>query len=77
MRASKWPLPPSPDLLRAARIVCNSDGDCWHAHEDYAFPPGVRVEVHPDNWRWHEGEHFVWKEHPGRGYWEGREWHNF
>ena len=24
-----------------------------------------------------EGEHFVRKEHPGRGYWQGGEWHNF
>ena len=61
----------------SARIVCNEDGDCWHVHEEYAFPPGAHIVIHPDNWRWGEGEHFVWKEHPGRGYWGGGEWHNF
>ena len=60
----------------SARIVCNEDA-CWHVHEDYAFPPGVRVEVHPDNWRWRDGDHFVWREHPGRGYWHGNEWRDF
>ena len=25
-------------------------------------------KIHPDTWKWGEGEHFVWKEHPGRGY---------
>jgi hypothetical protein len=61
----------------SARIVCNEDGDCWHVHGDYAFPPGARVEIHPDNWRWHEGERHAWKEHPGRGYWEGGGWRPF
>jgi len=64
-------------LNASARIVCNADGDCWRVHEDYAYPPGARVEIHPDNWKWGEGEHFVWKEHPGRGYWEHGEWRGF
>ena len=63
-------------LTASARIVCSGD-TCWHVHEDYAFPPGVHVEVHPDNWHWREGEHFVWKEHPGRGYWRDGEWRSF
>jgi len=63
-------------LTASARIVC-SGATCWHVHEEYAFPPGVRVEIHPDNWRWREGEHFVWKEHPGRGYWSEDEWRPF
>jgi hypothetical protein len=64
-------------LNASARIICNNDGDCWHTHEDYAFPPGVHVEIHPDNWHWREGEHFVWKEHGGRGYWHGGHWDAF
>ena len=60
----------------SARIVCSGD-TCWHVHEDYAFPPGVRVEIHPDNWHWRDSEHFVWKEHPGHGYWEGGQWRGF
>jgi hypothetical protein len=60
----------------SARIVC-SGMTCWHVHEDYDYPPGARVEIHPDNWRWRESEHFVWKEHPGRGYWEGERWNQF
>ena len=64
-------------LSASARIVCNTDGDCWHVHEDYAFPPGIGVEIHPDNWRWKEGEHFTFKEHQGRGYWHGGHWEPF
>jgi hypothetical protein len=61
----------------SARIVCNEDGDCWHAQEDYTFPPGVHVEIHPDNWHWKEGERHDWKEHEGRGYWHGGKWEAF
>jgi hypothetical protein len=64
-------------LSASARIVCNEDGDCWHAHEDFAFPPGVHVEIHPDNWHWREGERHTWKEHEGRGYWHGGQWQPF
>ena len=61
----------------SARIICNEDGDCWHAPEEYAYPPAVHLFVHPDDWRWREGEHYAWKEHQGRGYWHGGEWRAF
>jgi hypothetical protein len=64
-------------LNASARIVCNEDGDCWHVRGDYAYPPDVHLDVHPDNWRWKEGEHHAWKEHEGRGYWHGGEWRGF
>jgi hypothetical protein len=31
-------------LSASARIVCNEDGDCWHVHEDYAYPPTAGVK---------------------------------
>jgi len=58
----------------SAMIVCNEFGDCWHVQQQYDYPPDVHVEVHPHDWRWNEGQHYVWREHPGRGYWQGREW---
>jgi hypothetical protein len=63
----------------SARIVCNEGGACWHVHEDYAFPPTAGVIIHPDDWRWKEGERYTWREppHPGRGYWKGEEWAPF
>ena len=64
-------------LSASARIVCNGDGDCWHVHEDYAFPPGARIIIHPDNWRWKEDEHYAWREHSGRGYWRDNRWAPF
>jgi hypothetical protein len=64
-------------LAASARVVCNADGDCWHIHEDYAYPPAAGVIIHPDDWRWKESEHNVWREHPGRGYWKGGEWAPF
>jgi hypothetical protein len=64
-------------LSASARIICNPDGDCWHAQEEYAYPPSVGFTIHPDDWRWKEGEHYSWKEHPGRGYWSGGAWRAF
>jgi hypothetical protein len=61
----------------SARIVCNGDGDCWHVHEEYAFPPAAGVMIYPDDWRWKEGEHHARREHPGRGYRKGKEWAPF
>jgi hypothetical protein len=64
-------------LSASARVVCNADGDCWHIHEDYAYPPAAGIIIHPDDWKWKEGEHHAWREHPGRGYWKGGEWAPF
>jgi hypothetical protein len=38
------------------------------------YPAGVRVHVHPDDWKWKEHEHYRWREHAGRGYWRGGVW---
>jgi hypothetical protein len=61
----------------SAAIVCNAEGDCWHAHQAYEYRPEFHLSVHPDNWRWREGEHYAWREHEGRGYWHGGEWRAF
>jgi hypothetical protein len=47
---------------------------CWHTHEAYEYPPSARVVVHPDEWRWGADEHYVFREHEGRGYWDGDRW---
>lgn len=60
-----------------AAIVCNSDGDCWHAHDIYTYPPGAGIEVHPDAWKWGPEAHFRWHEHEGRGFWGHGEWRTF
>lgn len=57
----------------SAAVVCSGDV-CWHTHETYAYPPDARVVVHEDNWRWGPSEHFVFREHEGRGYWRGHDW---
>ena len=64
-------------LSASARIVCNTDGDCWHVHEDYTYAPAFGLTIHPDDWRWKEGERYSWREHPGRGYWKGGQWEQF
>jgi hypothetical protein len=58
-------------------IVCNDSGDCWHAQQQYDYPQGVQVYVHPSDWRWNEGEHHAWREHEGRGYWQSGDWRIF
>jgi hypothetical protein len=61
----------------SARIVCNPEGDCWHVHGDYEYKPAFGLIVHPDDWKWKEGEKHAWREHEGRGYWKGGEWKEF
>jgi hypothetical protein len=58
-------------------VVCNEAGYCWHSAERYDYPPNANVAVHPYNWRWNEGDRFAWREHTGRGYWQGDEWQAF
>ena len=58
----------------SARIVCNEDGDCWHSHEDFVVSPELRLNVHPDGWKFGEDNHHRWHEHEGRGYWRGGNW---
>jgi hypothetical protein len=50
----------------SAAIVC-SGKVCWHTQERHEYPPGARVIVHPDDWRWRRREHYVWREHEGAG----------
>ncbi len=57
----------------SAAIACNG-GVCWHTHEAYEYPPNAGVIVHPDDWRWGPRDHYMWREHPGRGYWRGDRW---
>ncbi len=57
-----------------AAVVCNGEGVCWHVRHPYAYPPAYGVVVHPNGWRWGPGEHYVWREHRGRGYWRGGAW---
>lgn len=61
-------------LDASASVVCNAAGECWHVRHPYAYPVGVGVVVHPDGWRWGPADHFVWREHPGRGYWRNGVW---
>ena len=61
----------------SARVVCNEEGDCWHVKTDYQYRPEFHVTVHPDDWRWKEGENYRWHEHEGRGYWHGGTWSDF
>jgi hypothetical protein len=61
----------------SAKIVCNGAGDCWHVTTDYNYAPEARVVVHPDDWKWKDGENFHWREHAGRGYWNGDNWKEF
>lgn len=61
----------------SADIVCNDDGDCWHAHEHYDYPAGAGIVVHHDDWAWGPEARYRWREHEGRGYWHGDDWTPF
>jgi hypothetical protein len=61
----------------SAYIVCNREGECWHVHSRYAYHPEFGLAVHPDGWAWGANEHYVWREHRGRGYWHNGIWVRF
>lgn len=60
-----------------ADVVCNSENICWHTHHHYDYKPEFGITVHPDSWTWGPTEHYVWKEHQGRGYWRNGVWITF
>lgn len=61
----------------SAEIVCNGAGECWHVHHHYDYHPEWGLVVHPDNWTWGPNDHYTWREHHGRGYWNNGVWIRF
>ena len=53
----------------SAYINCNRYGSCWHSTDRYDYHPSWGVRIHDDNWRWRSRDHYRWREHDGRGYW--------
>jgi hypothetical protein len=52
--------------IASARVVCNAEGDCWHTDGNYHYGSGVKVEVHPDSWYFHND----W-DHDQNRHWRG------
>ena len=58
----------------SAWIVCNAEGECWHAHHRWGYHNEWGIVIHPDGWAWGPNDHYVWHEHDGRGYWHNHIW---
>ena len=58
----------------SAAIVCNDEGECWHRRGGASYGPELRLNVHPDNWKWASHEKYRWREHDGHGYWRKGVW---
>jgi hypothetical protein len=61
----------------SARIVCNSEGDCWYTEAAPPRVPGIRFTLHPNDWYFHQhwdANHHYREYHEGRGYWKGGVW---
>jgi len=63
-------------LSASAAIVCSGDV-CWHTQETYRYPPEAKVIIHDDDWKWGPSEHYVFREHEGRGYWRDDRWEDW
>ena len=69
----------------AARVVCNSYGDCWHTETRYnydRYDRGQHAQWHNDDWyfhqRWNDDhEHHYRDYHEGRGYYKDGVWLTF
>lgn len=55
----------------SAAMVCHGNV-CWHATEQYEYPPAAGVIVHEDAWK--PGASITIREHEGQGYWKGDSW---
>jgi len=58
----------------SAAVACNGEGQCWHVRGHYTYPAEAGIVIHPDGWKWGATDHFVWRDHPGRGYWRNGVW---
>ena len=61
----------------SARIVCNAEGDCWHTDAPPPPVPGIRFNLHPDDWYFHQkwdDTHHYRDYHEGNGYYKGGVW---
>jgi hypothetical protein len=61
----------------SAAVVCNEDGDCWRVRETYTYKPELRLQVHPDDWKWEERDssRYRWRDAgERRGYWRQGVW---
>jgi hypothetical protein len=62
----------------SSAIVCDqASTTCWHSVERYDYPPNANVVVHPYDWQAENGANYAWREHTGRGYWQGEQWQQF
>jgi hypothetical protein len=59
----------------SADVVCNDEGDCWHVKGEAKYKPELKVQVHPDSWKFADKDH-RWREHEGHGYWRSGIWIN-
>jgi len=57
----------------SAEVACNSEGECWHVKR-HDYDPGLKLSIHPDNWKWDGQEKYKWREHEGHGYWNKGVW---
>ena len=63
----------------SARVVCNAEGDCWHTDARVNYPPAVGIQIHPDDWYFHQHwdgdkDHHYRDYHEGRGYYRSGIW---
>ena len=62
----------------SAAVGCNHEGVCWHTNTDYNYKPEFSLSIHPnEDWKWNQNEKHSWREHDGRGYWQGDVWKQF
>jgi hypothetical protein len=61
----------------SAAVICNGEGECWHSRHAYHYQSDWGITVHPNSWKWGPGDHYVWREHKGRGYWHSGAWVTF
>ena len=63
-------------LTASAYIACTGNV-CWHVKERHDYPASARVVIRDDDWKWKSHERYSWREHEGRGYWNGSRWNTW
>jgi hypothetical protein len=61
--------------LRLPRLLAMAKASAGHLKGKADFhKPEHGVHIYADNWKWGEKEHYKWREHEGRGYWNKGVW---
>ena len=61
--------------VASADVACNRWGECWHVNDRFAYPAGVGITFHADDWGRYHHRGYHWRhDRFDRGYYRNGVW---